>query len=169
MSLTRNLLKSISLAAVVITGAILTSGSGLAAPGGDSARGRVDTGSLTVVFRAASSATGFNASGDFRLTNRGTDPDQVYTGEVTCLRVIAATATTPATAVIGGVITSAPAGASVSSFLITASDPGKFSTSPDTFGFFLSSAPPPPDGGCATPSFMSPVSDGEIIIENAIP
>ena len=124
---------------------------------------------FTVVFDAQSNATGFDASGRVRFTNRSTDPNQVFSGEVTCLRVIAATATTPLTAVIGGVITDAPPGSPVASFIITATDQGKFATAADTFGFSLSTAPPPPDGGCSLPSFTSPVADGNVIIENALP
>jgi hypothetical protein len=141
----------------------------LAGPNQDTAKGRVNQFGTLWDFSAKSSATGFNASGSVRVTQANSDPNQVFTGEVTCLRVVAATATTPATAFIGGVITNAPPGSFASSFVITASDSGKFSNVPDTFNGFVSSSPPPPDGGCPTSGFGSPVADGEIIIDNALP
>jgi len=140
-----------------------------AGPNQDSAKGRVNQFGVIWDFSATSTATGFNASGSVRITVQNADPNQVYTGQVTCLRVVGATATTPATAFIGGVITTAPPGSFASSFVITASDSGKFANAPDTFNGFVTSSPPPPDGGCPTSGFGSPVADGEVIINNALP
>ena len=168
MTLRKSILPLISFGAVLLIA--LGAQATLAAPNQDSAKGRVNYFGQMWDFNANSTATGFNADGTVKITTTNTDPNQTFWGEVTCLRVVGATATTPATAVVAGVITKAPPGSFASSFVINASDSGKFASAPDGFTGFLSSAPPPPDGNCPAPStFVSPVTDGEVIIHNTLP
>jgi hypothetical protein len=97
------------------------------------------------------------------------DPNNVISGEVTCLRVVGGTGTTPALAKIGVKVTQAPPGDPTQSLIITASDWGKFSQAPDAANTVFSPAPPPPDGFCPTPGFTAPVTSGEITIHNTLP
>ena len=141
-----------------------------AAPAGDSTSGNVTFSGSKLDWRARGTATGLNATGTARVIFTNTDPDQTYSGEVTCLRVVAATATTPATASVGVLLTDTPPGQGIfQSMVIFASDSGKFSPVPDTAASQITTAPPPPDGGCPTPFAGSPVSQGEVVINNEIP
>jgi hypothetical protein len=140
-----------------------------AAPGGDSTSGNVLVGTNRLDWNARSTATGFNARGNARFTVTASDPNQVYSGEVTCLRIVGATPTSPALASIGVLVTQAPPGSFVSSMIIFASDNGKSSPVPDTATVGLSSGPPPADGACPAPFAGAPVSTGEVVINNELP
>ena len=141
--------------------------------GTDSARGNVNAlfGAYALDFSARSTGAGADASGRASLTLTNTDPNQKYSGEVTCLEVIGGTATTPATAVISVRLTDVPAGSTAQSMIIAATDSGKFSGGPDMAGFTLSAAPSLPDGACnpAFLPFQQPIADGEVVIHNTLP
>ena len=161
------LLRVLAIAAAVLS--VLPAVAG-AAPGGDSTSGNVTFSGLRIDWRATSTATGFNARGYGRLTQTNADPNQTFAGDVTCLRVVGATATTPAMASIGVLLTQTPPGSFASSMIIHASDSGKFSSVPDTATTLTSfGAPPPADGACPAPFLGAPVSTGEVVINNALP
>jgi hypothetical protein len=155
--------------ALALVGLGLLPTAATAAPGGDSARGHVDTATYTLDFSARSTQTGLNASGNVRITLTSLDPNQVYAGDVTCLRVVGATATTPALAYIGAKVTQAPPGSPFSVILVDASDSGKFSGAPDTALPTFATGTPPPDGACPAPTPATPVADGEVVIYNTLP
>ena len=159
-------LRTAALAALVLS--VLPTLAG-AAPGGDSTSGNVTQFGARLDWSARSTATGFNARGNARVTFTNSDPNDTYAGEVTCLRVVGGTASAPAMASIGVLITQAPPGSFISSMTIFTSDDGKFSQTPDTATFGFSSGPPPPDGACPTPFAGSPVTQGEVVINNALP
>jgi hypothetical protein len=127
--------------------------------------------SADVDFSAKSSFNGTNPSGSARFTFRNEDPDQVLSGQVTCLNVQGGFAT------LSGPITESRGGSTLiaggvafepRSFVITAFDQGKFSTNPDFLGFVLSSAPAT-DQTCYTQgagSFV--VRDGEVVVKDAL-
>lgn len=156
-------------AALAVAGLVLLPSAALADRGPDTARGNVHTISQRLHFSARSTQTGLDASGHARLTLTGFDPDLVFAGEVTCLRVVGATATTPVLASIGVRITQQPPGLPFQSIVINASDSGRFSGAPDTASSFLSFAPPPSDGACPAPVVTTPVADGWMRIHNTLP
>jgi hypothetical protein len=163
-------LRSLTLAAILSLG--LVPSVAIAADGGDSASGHVtDQFNGQYDFSAKSSAVGTDASGYGKITFIGSDPNAVYSGDVTCLRVIGATLTTPATAVIGVRLTNEPVGAPYQSVIINATDTGKFSNVPDTLfaQFFLT--PAPLDGACPAPAAFAGflVIKGDITIDNTLP
>jgi hypothetical protein len=130
--------------------------------------------SADVDFSAKSSWNDTNPSGSARFTFRNEDPDQVFTGEVTCLNVVNGTAriSGPITESRGG--STLPAGTRTitpRSFVITAVDSGKFSTQPDLLGFVLL-APPPSfftDDLCTTQDApTSVVRDGEVVVKDSL-
>ena len=139
---------------------------------GDSASGHVtDRFNQQYDFSAKSSAAGTGASGYGKVTFISSDPNQVYSGDVTCLRVVGATTTTPATAIMGVRVTNAPIGSTIESLIIQATDSGKFAGAPDTiFAQFLST-PAPPDGACPVPFMFlgNPVIKGDVVIDNTLP
>jgi hypothetical protein len=143
--------------------------SAVAAPATDSASGHITIFGFKLDFSARSASNGVGATGSARVTLTISDPNQVYSGEVTCLRVVGATATTPALAVVGVKLTRVPPGATDQSLIINASDSGKFGQAPDTATTLFSSTPPPPDGFCPAPVPGQPVADGEIVIQNTLP
>jgi hypothetical protein len=139
--------------------------------GNDSASGHVNNwggNDVDIDFSARSNFNGTQARGYARFAFRTFDPDSVVTGEVTCLVVIGGVAT------IGGIITDVRGGLMVvgNAFVISATDSGKFSTAPDTVGAFLGLLLPPEtftDGApCVTPTFELPVTEGEIVIHDAL-
>jgi len=156
---------------VVLMG--LMSSIAVADPNGDSASGNILNFSQEIRFNASSTNTGFGATGNARVTFTANDPNITLAGEVTCLRVLAATPTTPALATIGVLVThnNAPIGSfqsTVSSFIIFAKDSGKFSDIPDAAFASFSTAAPPPDGACPTP--IDPgAADGSVTIHNEFP
>ena len=141
-----------------------------AAGGGDSASGQGTQFGTTFDFSGRSSNVNTDARGRIRLTNTSSDPNDVYTAEVTCMRVVGATATTPAMAVLIGRIVDQPAGSGALSIQVHAADHGKFSNVPDAANVFLSGTPAPPDGSCPAPfQFISPLADGTNTINNTLP
>jgi hypothetical protein len=124
-----------------------------------------------VDFSARSSFNGTNPTGSARFTFRSEDPNQVFTGEVTCLNVQGGFAT------LSGPITEARGGSTLTvgeqtfeprSFVITAIDSGKFSPNPDLIGFELSPQPAS-DVTCTTSSTQtSPVRDGEVVVKDSL-
>jgi hypothetical protein len=124
-----------------------------------------------VDFSAKSSFNGTNPSGSARFTFRNEDPDQVFTGEVTCLSVQGGSAT------LSGPITEARGGSTLTaggqvfeprSFVITAFDQGKFNPNPDFLGFVLSSQPAT-DVTCNTQGApASPVREGDVVVKDAL-
>lgn len=159
-------LRLLAIAAVVLSALPTVAG---AAPGGDSTSGNVTVFGFRLDWNARSTATGFDARGSARLTNTNTDPNQTFSGEVTCLRVVGGTASTPALASIGVLITQAPPGSPVTSMIIFASDDGKSSQTPDTATFQQSLGAPPADGACPVPFAGSPITQGSVVINNALP
>jgi hypothetical protein len=146
----------------------LTPSVAVADHGTDSASGRGRIfGNTEIDFSARSSSVGTNARGRASLSFTNSDPDQTYSGEVTCLNVVGATPTTPAMATIGVLVTKAPFGSTVQSLVLSVSDGGKFSGVPDTATYFMTSAPPPPDGACPAP-FGGFLFDGEITIHDSL-
>jgi hypothetical protein len=122
-----------------------------------------------VDFSAKASFNGTNARGQARFTFANEDPNQVFTGDVTCLTVVNGEAglTGPITSARGGT-TVTPQGQGDAfeprSFRIVASDSGKFSNNPDTLAFVLFSDPPPQP--CPIISFPSVVRDGEVVVHD---
>ena len=124
-----------------------------------------------VDFSAKSSYNGTNPTGSARFTFRNEDPDQVLTGEVTCLNVQGGTA------ILSGPITEARGGSTLTvgtqtfeprSFVITAIDSGKFSTQPDFIGFVLSPQPAT-DVTCNTQSTtLDTVREGEVVVKDSL-
>ena len=124
-----------------------------------------------VDFSAKSSYNGTNPTGSARFTFRNEDPDQQFSGQVTCLDVQGGIAR------LSGPITEARGGSTLTvgtqtfeprSFVITAFDSGKFSTQPDSIGFVLS--PQPATDVTCTTSFTqaSPVRDGEVVVKDSL-
>jgi len=135
--------------------------------GTDSASGRITIfGSNRYDFSARSSAVGTDARGRASITLTSTDPDQEWSGEVTCLRVVSATPTTPAMASIGVLVTKAPFGSTVQGFVFSVTDGGKFSGVPDTVALMSFGALPPPDGACPAP-IPGSIGDGEVTIHDS--
>ena len=124
-----------------------------------------------VDFSAKSSYNGTNPTGSARFTFRNEDPDQQFSGQVTCLDVQGGFAR------LSGPITEARGGSTLTvgtqtfeprSFVITAFDSGKFSTQPDSLGFVLSPQPAT-DVTCTTSSTQaSPVRDGEVVVKDSL-
>ena len=141
-----------------------------AAGGGDSASGHSTEFGTITDFSARSSNVNTDARGRIRVTFANSDPNDVYTAEVTCMKVVGATATMPARVVVSGRIVSQPPGSSVVSIQVHASDSGKFSNVPDSMDVFFFGTPSPPDGTCPVPfTFVSPLADGEVVIQNTLP
>ena len=124
-----------------------------------------------VDFSAKSSFNGTKPTGSARFTFRNEDPDQVFTGEVTCLNVQGGFAT------LSGPITEARGGSTLTvgeqvfeprSFVITAIDSGKFNPNPDLIGFELYPLPAT-DVTCTTSSTQtSPVREGEVVVKDSL-
>jgi hypothetical protein len=87
---------------------------------------------------------------------------------IAAVLVANATATTFSKATIGGRFTKAPPGNPFTGFLIEATDSGKFSNAPDTFGIAFLLAVPPQDSCPTTVVFVSPVVEGEITIHDSL-
>ena len=164
---------SLALAAAIFGALVLLPGIAAGDHGTDSARGRVNnlSGAYNLDFSARSTGAGADASGRASLTITTSDPNQKYSGDVTCLEVTGATATVPATAVMSVRLTSVPPGSPYQSIIIAATDSGKFSGGADLAGFTFSTAPSLPDGACnpAFLPFQQPVADGEVVIHNTLP
>jgi hypothetical protein len=139
-----------------------------AAPGGDLAKGRgLDFFGPPFSFRASSNFNGTDPDGTVRLGfNTGTGGLTEFHGDVTCLRVAAGLAS------IGGRVTKIDPPAAVfggiQSFIIQTSDGGKFSPTPDTVSYGVSTAPPPPATGCPAPTGGLPLTDGDIVVQDAL-
>ena len=131
--------------------------------GPDTARGHVREGHTEHDFNAKSTNVGTNASGTAKVTFMNPDPNEVFSGEVTCLRVVGHTAT------IGVLITSQPPGFAFRSMIVHAFDSGKFSGDPEFVQTILSILPPPADGACPTWAGGLLVTKGDIIIESTLP
>ena len=147
---------------------LVPAGAQAAPPGTDQAKGRgVDFFGPPFSFRAKSNFNGTNPEGTVALTfNSGPGAATTFYGDVTCLRVLGSVAS------IGGAVTriDPPQAAlgGIQSFVIFTSDAGKFSPSPDTVTYGVSSSPPPPATGCPTPSPGLPLTGGDILIEDAL-
>jgi hypothetical protein len=124
-----------------------------------------------VDFSARSSFNGTNPTGSARFTFRNEDPDQVFTGEVTCLNVQGGLAT------LSGPITDARGGSTLTvgeqtfeprSFEITALDRGRGDPNADLISFVLSSAPAT-DVSCNTPvSSLDEVREGDVVVKDSL-
>jgi hypothetical protein len=138
-----------------------------AANSGDSASGhfKVSQGLFDVDFSARSSAFGTGSTGRARISITAADPNSVYSGDVTCLRVVGTD--TGALAVIGVRLTRAPFGTIEQGLELYVFDGGKFSQQPD-LGTFAFTPTPPPQDACPAPVFGQPV-DGEITVQNTFP
>jgi hypothetical protein len=159
------------LAAVGMLGALAATPVAVgAAGGGDSASGNFTNSNLQVDFSARASNVDTDARGRIRVTNTATDPNDVYTADVTCIRVVGATGTTPATAVVSGRIVDQPPGSPYMSLLVQVQDSGKFSQVPDSGFVFFQGTPSPPDGACPVPfMFNNPLAEGTVTIDNTLP
>lgn len=145
-----------------------------AAPQQDSVKGHgTNFSGQGFAFSATSTATGFDAQGSVRLDFGTVQGTVTISGDVTCLDVVGGTAASPATATIWGRITRVqpPSNnlAQFPTFVVSATDSGKFGSGFDTEIHGVSSAPPPPDGACPSSFTGSPISSGDIVIENAFP
>jgi hypothetical protein len=141
-----------------------------AAPSGDSTSGNVTQPGFRLDWHARGTAGSLNAHGNARVTFTGADPNQTFSGDVTCLQVVGATDATPAFASVGVLITQTPPGQGFAQgMIIEASDSGKFSNVPDTAQFQLLASPPPPDGACPLSFGGQPVTQGEVVINNEFP
>jgi hypothetical protein len=139
--------------------------------GTDSASGRgIVFGSTQFDFSARSSSVGTAARGRASISFTSSDPDETYSGEVTCLRVVGATPETPAMATVGFLVTKAPFGSTIRGVVFSVSDGGKFSGIPDTFTTMtFSTTPPPGDGLCPPPpTFAGSPVDGEVTIHDSL-
>jgi hypothetical protein len=127
-----------------------------------------------VDFSARSSYNGTNPTGSARFTFRNEDPDQVFTGEVTCLNVQGGFAF----ASLSGPITEARGGSTLRvgpqafeprSFLIQAQDFGRSGRPQhDVIGFKLSPEPAT-DATCTTEfTQTSQVREGEVVIKDSL-
>jgi hypothetical protein len=123
-----------------------------------------------IQFSARATLLSTNASGNFKWINRGTDPDTVLQGDVTCLVVGPAR-----TAALGGVITSwtGPlAFTGYTGFYISVKDNGQ---GPTAFASDTSSSPvvltEPPPATCAVGFTIGQVSisSGDITVKPALP
>ena len=161
---------SMALLLGALVAAFVTPATAGAAGGGDSASGHGSQFGMTFDFSGRSSNVNTDARGRIRVTMTNQDPNDVYTAEVTCMRVVGATATTPASAVLIGRIVDQPPGQGVVSLVIHAADSGKVSNVPDSAIVGFSGAPAPPDGACPPPvQFISPLAEGEVTINNTLP
>jgi hypothetical protein len=123
-----------------------------------------------IQFSARATLLNTNASGNFKWINRGTDPDTVLQGDVTCLVVGPAR-----TAALGGVVTSFTGPGvftGVTGFYISVKDNGQ---GPTAFASDTSSSPivlnDPPPASC-TIGFtvgQSPIDSGDITVKPALP
>ena len=142
----------------------------LADSGSDTVRAR---GMLQLIWdvslSAKSTSTGLNASGHATFSNTLFDPDASFRGEVTCLRVVGATATTPATFYAVARVIDAPPGSISQSIHIFGTDSGKFGQFPDTLEAFDSAAPPTDTCPTSFPYASRPLADGEVVIDNTLP
>jgi hypothetical protein len=160
--------------ALLVSFVLATVASGAPGAGGgnnDSASGTVNQFGQQETFSAKSSSIGTNAQGSWKETSTNTDPNQVITGEIRCLRV--STSPVPgvgalfeARGVIVDVRNASPF-FNAQGFVLRGSDSGKFSTSSDTYFSQLTLAPQLEDS-CAAPTTGSPVADGEIIVKDAV-
>jgi hypothetical protein len=123
-----------------------------------------------VDFSAKSSYNGTNPTGSARFTFRNEDPDQVFTGEVTCLNVQGRFAT------LSGPITEARGGSTLTvggqvfeprSFVISAVDSGRGSPDPDLIGFVLSPQPAT-DVSCNTQTSLDRVREGDVVVKDSL-
>jgi len=160
-------LKRIGSAFAVLAMMLVLGGPAVADHGNDAATGKVNLfGFEQIDFSAKSSAAGTGAHGRARVTFTQSDPNEVLAGEVTCLRVVGATATTPAMASIGVLVTrNTFFGSTIQGLIIHTTDSGKFSDTPDTVALQFFAIPPPADGLCPLPLTGSP-ADGEVTIHN---
>jgi hypothetical protein len=143
-----------------------------AGPNTESAQGGYTMfgGVYDISFSARATLLNTDASGNFKWINRGTDPDTVLQGNVTCLVVGPAR-----TAALGGVVTSFTgpgAFTGVTGFYISVKDNGQ---GPTAFASDTSSSPvllaAPPPQAC-TIGFtvgQAPISSGDITVKPALP
>jgi hypothetical protein len=134
---------------------------GRAAAGHDYAKGNVNYFGNDVDFSARSNYNGTDAQGRFRYeTSTGT----VYEGTVTCLQVIAETAT------LAGYFTSIrnPTGFAAQGFVVNVFDSGKFNQAPDTIDvIFMSTPQGPPSCPAAAPGIGTAL-EGEIVVYDSL-
>jgi len=168
------LVLALALGLVSVLGSLLPNAA-LAASKNDTTRGKYTSptgfGLVSVDFSAQSSPVGTESKGriQWRLAESGT----VVTGEVTCLRVVAATDSSPSLAMIGGRVTKIQGGTNpfcptCQGFLLSVSDGGQGASAGDTeFYEFVPTVPP--QDTCPEPTPGVPLTNGEIIIDNALP
>ena len=168
----RRLLLIVALGLASVAGSLLP-GAALAASKNDTARGKYTAptglGVVSVDFSAQSRPVGTESKGraQWRLAENGA----VVTGEVTCLRVVATSDITPAIAAIGGRVTKLQGGTNLfcptcQGFLLFVSDGGQGASAEDTEFFQFVPTVPPQD---TCPALSVPVTNGEIVIDNALP
>ena len=144
----------------------LTAAPAAADHGTDSASGHILVfGQQEFDFSARSSAFGTDSRGRATVAFTSSDPDQVYSGDVTCLRVVGTQ--TGAIASIGVRITRAPFGNTLQGMTLFVTDSGKFSQQPDGANVAFQATPPPQDA-CPTP-FANTPGDGQVTIHNTFP
>jgi hypothetical protein len=130
------------------------------------------TAEADVDFSAKSSYNGTKPTGSARFTFRNEDPDQVFSGQVTCLNVQGGFAT------LSGPITEARGGSTLQvgtqpafeprSFIITTQDSGKGNPNPDFLGYTLSPTVAT-DQTCYTQFIQQDVvRDGEVVVKDSL-
>ena len=161
-------MKKLLLALLMVSAAVqIPMTSAVGASGTDIAKGRGTTFfGDPFDFSATASFNDLGAKGSARLGLGVGAIEETLSGPVTCLRVAGNVA------VVGGAITDInPPSASLAvyrSYVIFASDSGKFGAGPDTLFYQFSTSLPPPDGACPVPLVGPPISSGEIVIQDTI-
>jgi hypothetical protein len=126
-------------------------------------------GSTDISFSAKATLLNTQASGHFKWIERGSDPDTVLEGDVTCLNVGPARLAT-----LGGVVTSytGPYSFPTTGFILTVKDNGQGPTAlaSDTSSYPITLAAPPTQA-CTVPFqlFQYPISSGDITVKPALP
>jgi hypothetical protein len=159
----KKLIAALSLALLVsmVLAASATGAPGAGGGNNDSASGTVNFGSFYDTFSAKSSSLGTDAQGSWKRTNTTSDPNQIITGDIRCLRVVGDTFEAR-----GVIVDVHPGAFFAQGFVLRGSDSGKFSSAPDTY---LASFTPTPqlEDSCLLPTPGSIVQNGEIVVKDA--
>jgi hypothetical protein len=161
-------MKTVFVAAVAATLLAFSPGAASGASGSDVAKGHGTTFfGDAFAFSATANFNDTGARGSVRLDTAIGAQAVTFYGDVTCLRVLGNTAS------IAGTVTNISPPVAVfgntKSFVVQATDGGKFGSAPDTVYYQFFSTPAPPDGVCPAPAPLNiPISTGDIVIVDAI-
>jgi hypothetical protein len=161
-------MKAMLVAAIAATLLAFAPGSATGASGNDVAKGHgTTTFGDSFAFSATANFNDTGAHGSVRLDTALGAQEVTFYGDVTCLRVVGNTAS-----IAGNVTNISPPIAfygNIKSFVVQATDGGKFGSVADTVYYGLLTTPAPPDGACPAPSPANvPISTGDIVIGDAI-